>query len=96
MSMTSEILGDVSGTYPSLTEYGVLGIFVIVLLTFASLAYKRELSRSDRLEAEVLRLNRLIQEKHIPALEHASQALKDASDVLRDLNRQRYVPMERD
>lgn len=72
-----------------LAQYGVLGVFAILLVVFANSTYRRETTRADRLEAEVLRLNALIQEKHIPALEAAAHALKEATEVMRDLQRDR-------
>lgn len=71
-----------------LAQYGVLGIFAILLVVFANSSYRREIARGDRLEAEVLRLNALIQEKHIPALESAAHALKDATELMREMQLQ--------
>lgn len=70
------------GDLSILAQYGVLGVFAILLIIFAKTAYKRETERADRLEQEVLRLNQLIQDKHIPALESATYALKEATDAL--------------
>lgn len=73
-----------------LAQYGVLGVFAVLLIIFANSTYRRETSRADRLETEVLRLNALIQEKHIPALEAAAHALKEATEVMRDYQRGRF------
>lgn len=72
-----------------LTQYGILGIFALLLILFAKTSYKRETDRSDRLEAEVLRLNNLIQEKAIPALASATRALEESQNLLHDLQRER-------
>lgn len=74
-----------------LAQYGVLGVFAVLLIIFANSTYRREVARADRLESEVLRLNALIQEKHIPALEAAAHALKEATEVMRELQRDRSV-----
>ena len=70
-----------------LAQYGVLGIFAILLIVFANTSYRREIARADRLEAEVLRLNQLIQERHIPALEQAARALNEANEIMRMFQR---------
>jgi hypothetical protein len=72
-----------------LAQYGVLGVFALLLILFAKTSYKRETDRSDRLEAEVLRLNNLIQEKAIPALASATRALEESQNLLHDLQRER-------
>jgi hypothetical protein len=58
----------------SFADYGVLGLLAIVLIAFARTAYKRETVRADNSEAEVRRLNTVIQEKYVPALEEARKA----------------------
>ena len=35
-------------------QYGVLGVFVIILVVYARTSVKREIERADRLEAEPL------------------------------------------
>lgn len=78
-----------------LAQYGVLGIFAIILLLFAKLSYKRETDRSDRLEAEVTRLNNLIIERAIPALTSAAQAAEEATRLLRDMQRAQEMDLLR-
>ena len=92
MSSQSEVI--LAATDPGtdlsiLTQYGILGIFALLLILFAKTSYKRETDRSDRLEAEVLRLNNLIQEKAIPALASATRALEESQNLLHDLQRER-------
>lgn len=83
-----------SANLSALTQYGVLGVFALLLILFARTSYKRETDRSDRLEAEVLRLNTLIQEKAIPALSSATAALEESQSLLHDLQRERAQDMD--
>ncbi len=80
-----------SGGLDLLTQYGVLGIGLAVLGVFARAAYKREVDRSDRLEAEVFRLHAAIQDRHIPALEAAAHALEDATLALQAIQQRQDV-----
>ncbi len=70
-----------------LGQYGVLGVFAVLLIWFAKFMIGRETARADRLEAEVLRLNTTIQEKVIPALMSATGAVEESTEMLRDLQR---------
>jgi hypothetical protein len=83
-----------------LTQYGVLGIFAVLLVAFArttwtreveraEAAWRREVERADRLEAEVSRLNANIQDKAIPALLAAADAVTEATTLIRDMDRDR-------
>ena len=78
-----------------LAQYGVLGVFAILLILFARVSYKRETDRSDRLEAEVVRLNNLIIDKVIPALSSATNAVEDATELLRSMQRELERERER-
>lgn len=69
----------------TLGQYGVLGVFAILLIIFARTSYKRETDRSDRLETEITRLNAWIQDKAIPALLSSSRANEDSQDLLREM-----------
>lgn len=66
----------------TLFQYGVLGFFSAVLLVFARTTYKREVDRSDRLEDEVRRLNQLMADKVVGALESATKAVEEARDFM--------------
>lgn len=88
-----------------LAQYGVLGLFAALLVVFArtaikrdadrsETAYKREVERADRLEAEVTRLNTSIQEKAIPALLAAATAINECTELLRDQQRDRRLGYE--
>lgn len=68
----------------NLAQYGVLGILGAALLWFAYRAYQREVTRADRLESEVTRLNTVIQEQALPAVLAATEVVKDYTALLRD------------
>lgn len=89
-----------AGAQDLLTTWGPLGIFAGILVVFArtvfartderaEAAWKREVERADRLEAEVTRLNGSIQDKAIPALLAAANAITECTELLRDLQRDR-------
>lgn len=74
---------------PQWGQYGVLGLAVAGLAVFARQAYNREAARADRLEQENQRLNQLIQDKHIPALESSTTATREMTEYLRVLAREK-------
>lgn len=79
----------VSGTDLSVfAQYGVLGVFVVILIIFARTSYKREIDRADRLETEVRRLNDQSHqdyERNASALSAAADAVREAVDLVFDL-----------
>jgi hypothetical protein len=77
--------------YAVLGQYGVLGVFAVLLVWFAKFMIGRETARADRLEQEVLRLNTTIQEKVIPALLSATGAVEESTEMLRDMQRERWA-----
>lgn len=79
-----------------LAQYGVLGVFAILLIAFARISYKRETDRADRLEAEVVRLNNMIIERVIPALTSAAAAVEDATELMRAMQRERELSLYRE
>lgn len=82
------VMADGTGAdYTVLSQYGVLGVFAVLLVWFARLMITRETARADRLEAEVVRLNNIIQEKVIPALMSATGSVEESTEMLRDLQR---------
>jgi len=91
MILTAEASSDVS---TNLLNYGVLGIFAVVMVTLIRVLLKREQERADRLENEVTRLNGIIQEKTIPALLAATEAVKSSQDFLRQMEYQRKIEVE--
>lgn len=72
-------------------QYGAIGAMLVVLFLFARTLLLREQARADASAAEVQRLNTLIQEKTIPALIAATQAVTTAQTVLQSFNYQRDV-----
>lgn len=80
----------------ALAQYGVLGIFAILLIVFAKTSYKRETDRSDRLDAEVTRLNALIVDRVIPALTTAASSVEEATALLREMQRDREISLMRE
>lgn len=79
-----------------LAQYGVLGVFALLLILFAKISYKRETDRADRLEAEVVRLNNLIIDRVIPALGSATSVVEDATELLRSMQRERELDRTRE
>jgi hypothetical protein len=78
-------LADVTPAPDPLLQYGLLGLITAAALAGLRILYKRETdahdadkARADRLEKEVERLNTVIQEQYVKALNDANEALKDA------------------
>lgn len=70
---------DVTGGAVSiLTNEGVLGALVVLLGVFALLAYRREVQRADRLEAEITKLRDATEERVIPLIERALSTIEAA------------------
>lgn len=74
-----------------LSQYGVLGVFAILLIIFARTSYKRETDNADALKAENRELYQRIQEQHermqekvIPALIDVANAMRVASELVAD------------
>lgn len=83
--------GGSEPNYAVLGQYGVLGVFAVLLIWFARFMINRETARADRLEQEVLRLNNIIQDKVIPALLSATGAVEQSTEMFRDLQREMRV-----
>jgi hypothetical protein len=92
----AESEGGGVGDLGVLAQYGVLGVFALLLILFARVSYKRETDRADRLEAEVVRLNNLIIDRVIPALGSATSVVEDATDLLRSMQREREFDRARE
>ncbi len=75
----------------SLLQYGVIGIFAVLLVIFSRALVKREQDRADSEHAENLRLNQLIQDKTIPALVEATKAIQSSQQILQQMNYQQEV-----
>lgn len=83
-----------------LGQYGILGVFALLLVVFARGAYAREVSRSDTCEVENRRLNALIQtiqSQSTAALVEAAAAMRDAGALtLQLIQTVRDLQVERD
>lgn len=79
--------GGAPPNYAVLGQYGVLGVFAVLLIWFARFMINRETARADRLEAENIRLNDVIASKVIPALMSATGAVEESTEMLRDMQR---------
>lgn len=74
----------------TLTQYGALGIALLVAIAAVKVlfnreveAHKREQERADRLEAELRQLNELVRTQYVEKLASATQAIGEALAVLR-------------
>lgn len=65
-----------------LLQYGVLGIFAVLLVVYAKSSIKRERDAADRAEAQVRELNDFIRDKLLPAQVEATILHKQVSEVL--------------
>jgi hypothetical protein len=68
------------------TQYGVLGVVASFGLWFMLTVWRQTNVRAEAAEAEVRRLNQVIQDRHIPALEASVQANRE---LVRFLERER-------
>lgn len=102
----TETGGPPAAAWDTFAQYGVLGVAVAVL---GWVLYKilnqlwqrsanelaREVARGDRLESENRELNSGMQDKAIPALLAAANALTEVTGLLRDLQRDRDYALRR-
>lgn len=65
-----------------LGQYGIAGVISMIFLWFGWQVYKRERDRADKNEAEIARLNTVIQDKYIPSLEAATRVLTSVKELL--------------
>lgn len=86
--MPYPLLALAAGEVPSTdwSQYGIAGIIAGLGIWFFFLAYRQMSARYEAERAEVKRLNQLIQDKYVPALEAATQVLHE---VVRFLERER-------
>lgn len=70
-----------------LGQLGAVGAVLAIFFWFGYKVYSREVARADANEAEIKRLNTIIQDKYVPSLEEASIALRETNDILRDQRR---------
>lgn len=76
------VLGAEEFPLTGLGQLGAVGAVLTLFLTFGWIVYKRERDRADKNEAEIARLNQLIQDRYVPSLESASRALAESSEAL--------------
>lgn len=90
------VVGPSSGPDLSvLANYGVLGLFTILLLGFGLRAWQREITRADRLETELREQHRVMAEKVVPALVQAAAALDASAEIAREMANERERELER-
>ena len=65
-----------------LGQLGAAGAVLSIALWFFWQVYKRERDRADANEAEIKRLNQVIQDRYVPALEAAATALAESTKEL--------------
>lgn len=65
-----------------LTQLGAVGSILLVFFSFAWQVYKRERDRADECAKEVARLNQLITDRYVPALEESKNTLRDVLALL--------------
>lgn len=86
--------------WDTFAQYGVLGVVVVVLGWFVHKVLNqmwtrnaeelaREVARADRLENETRSLNAVMQDKAIPALLAAANAMTECTELLREQQRER-------
>ena len=67
-----------------LLQYGVLGVFAILLILYTKSSIKRELDRADRAETQVKELNDFIRNELLPKQVEATILHKQVAEVLGD------------
>lgn len=78
-----------------LGQLGAVGTILSVFFWFAWQVYKRERDRADANEAEIKRLNEVIQNKTTDALSTSSQALLEANRAMERLAERESPPRRR-
>lgn len=91
MLLSQQQMDTVSTT---LTQYGAVGMLALVGLMAVWVLWKRislivdaERARADRLEAELLALNKLISSELSGHLVRATEAMREVTDMLRHRDR---------
>lgn len=92
--------------WDTFAQYSVLGVAVLglgflfyrifnQLWTRSGQELEREVARGDRLEGENRALNMAMQDKAIPALLAAANAITECTELLRELQRERDYALRR-
>lgn len=98
--MIAAVTNGSPAPWGDLGQYGVLGVAVLTLgwvvlrlwtwgITRSDQMLARETERADRLEAENRAQNLVMQEKVLPTVLAAVDAIKECTTLLRDLARER-------
>lgn len=82
------------GVIKALFDYGGIGLLLIILLWFARTLLIREQNRADAAANEVSRLNTMIQEKFLPALVAATQAISASQEILQEMQLKAQIQAE--
>jgi hypothetical protein len=69
---------------PALLQYGVLGVFAIMLIIYTRGSIARERDKSDRAEAKVEELNAYLRTEVLPKQVEATMYYKQVSEVLEE------------
>ena len=78
-----------------LANYGVLGLFTLILLGFGLRAWQREIGRADRLENELREQQKTMVERVIPALVAATAAMEESAQITRQVAEERERELRR-
>jgi hypothetical protein len=78
-----------------LANYGVLGLFTLILLGFGLRAWQREIGRADRLENELREQHKTMVERVIPALVAATAAMEESAQITRQIAEERERELRR-
>ncbi|HYJ33824.1 MAG TPA: hypothetical protein VE326_11445 [Candidatus Binatia bacterium] len=78
----------------ALAQYGAVGLIAAGGIWFAKGTVQRERERADRLEDDNKRLNALIVDRVIPALNSATNAAEESGRLLNAMQREREVRAE--
>lgn len=77
----------------TLTQYGVLGLFAIIMIAVIKTMYQRELKNTDEAKAEVRELRdkldakqKDIEDRFVPVLVKAIDSLESSSDLLVEMS----------
>lgn len=76
-------------------QYGAVGVIATLGVWFARGAYRREVDRADRLEAEKGKLADAIIDRVLPVLNAATRACEESAEVLNGIQRERERERER-
>lgn len=78
--------GDL-GAYGPLINLGAIGVVCALLIPFARSAYRREVARADKAEAELSALNRELRERYVPMMTDVVRVLGEATAAMRERER---------